>query len=103
MEYEYKCNVNINTNRFLIIPRGFQWFSNLLWTADTTTTLGTLRDMKNLKKKVIIWKQTKETSDEVVDDFDPTEDGEASEKTHCASYQAQLGLHCHLWIYIINM
>ena len=34
--------------------------------------------------------------DEVVDDLDPTEDGEASEKAHCASYQAQLSLHCHL-------
>ena len=34
--------------------------------------------------------------EEVVDYFNPTEDGEASEKTHCASYQAQLGLHCHL-------
>ena len=36
--------------------------------------------------------------DEVVDDFDPTEDGEASEKAHCASYQTQLGFHCHLQI-----
>ena len=69
-------------------------------TADTTAALGTLRDMKNLKKKVIILKQTKETPDKVVDDFDPTEDGEASEKAHCASYQAQLGLHCNLRIEI---
>ena len=40
--------------------------------------------------------QTKETPEQVVDDFNPTEDGEASEKTHRASYEAQLGLHCHL-------
>ena len=36
--------------------------------------------------------------EEVVDDLNPTEDGEASEKAHCASYQAQLGFHCHLQI-----
>ena len=36
--------------------------------------------------------------EKVVDDLNPTEDGEASEETHCASYQAQLGLHCHLAI-----
>ena len=41
-------------------------------------------------------KAAKEIPDEVVDDFNPTEDGEASEKAHCASYQAQLGFHCHL-------
>ena len=40
----------------------------------------------------------KETPDEVVDYLDPTEYGEASEKAHCASYQAQLGFHCHLQI-----
>ena len=32
----------------------------------------------------------------VVDDLNPTEDGEASEETHCASNQAQLSLSCHL-------
>ena len=34
--------------------------------------------------------------DKVIDDLDPTEDGEASEKAHCTSYQTQLGLYCHL-------
>ena len=40
--------------------------------------------------------------DGIVDDLDPTEDGEASEKAHCASYKAQLGLHCNLQM-IINI
>ena len=33
---------------------------------------------------------------EVVDDLNPTEDGEASEEAHCAPYQTQLGLSCYL-------
>ena len=36
-----------------------------------------LRSNRSLKKQ---------KPGEVVDDFDPTEDGEASEKAHCASY-----------------
>ena len=40
----------------------------------------------------IYWK----IPDHVVDDLNATEDGEASEKTHCASNQAQLSLQCHL-------
>ena len=32
----------------------------------------------------------------VVDDLNPTEDGESSEEAHCAPYQAQLSLSCHL-------
>ena len=100
------------------------WFSNLFLAAETTSTFETLRDIKNLRRKLIIitfrqnrtwtgeprkfnWKWTlvewEDEPEQVVDDLNPTEDGEASEKTHCASYQAQLGLHCHLWIYIINM
>ena len=42
------------------------------------------------------------TPEEVVDDFNSAKDGEASEKSHGASYKAQLGFHCHLWI-ITNM
>ena len=38
----------------------------------------------------------KKTPEKVVDDFNPTKDGEASEKAHCASNKAQLGFHCHL-------
>ena len=34
--------------------------------------------------------------EKVVDDLDPTEDGESSEEAHCAPYQAQLSLSCHL-------
>ena len=60
-----------------------------------------LRDQKNLKIEWVI-KATPKTPEEVVDDFDATEDGESSEKAHCSSYQAQLGFHCHLWI-ITNM
>ena len=44
---------------------------------------------------------TKESESEpykVVDDLYSTEDGEASKKAHGASYQTQLGFHCHLQI-----
>ena len=46
----------------------------------------------------IYWK----IPDHVVDDLDATEDGEASEKTHCASNQAQLSLQCHLLNHFYN-
>ena len=36
------------------------------------------------------------TPQEVVDDLDPAENGEAGEETHCASDQSKLGLRCHL-------
>jgi len=36
--------------------------------------------------------------EKVVDDLNPTEDGEASEKAHRTPNQAQLGLHRHLAI-----
>ena len=42
---------------------------------------------------LVIWEDVPE---EVVDDLDPTEDGEASEEAHCAPYQTQLGLSCYL-------
>ena len=56
-----------------------------------------MRDMKNLRIELFVGLKRK-IPEKVVDDFDPTEDGEASEKAHCASYKAQLGLHCHLQI-----
>ena len=37
-----------------------------------------------------------EEPDQVVDDLDPTEEGEASEEAHSASNEPQLGLRCHL-------
>ena len=76
-----------------------KWFSNLLLTAETTTARETLRDMKNLRIELFVGLKRK-IPEKVVDDFDPTEDGETSEKTHCASNQSQLGLHCHLRIMI---
>ena len=76
-----------------------KWFSNLLLTAETTTARGTLRDMKNLRIELFVGLKRK-IPEKVVDDFDPTEDGETSEKTHCASNQSQLGFHCHLRIII---
>ena len=42
---------------------------------------------------LVIWEDVPE---EVVDDLDPTEDGEASEEAHCAPYQTQLSLSSHL-------
>ena len=40
--------------------------------------------------------EREEESEQIVDDLDPTEDGETSEQTHCASDQAKLGFGCHL-------
>ena len=37
-----------------------------------------------------------EEPDHIVDDLDPTEEGETSEEAHCASNETQLGLVCHL-------
>ena len=65
-------------------------------TEEAPKSLGTLRDMKNLGIGWVF--ETKQKlPEEVVDDLDPAEDGEASEKAHCASNQAQLGFHCHLY------
>ena len=61
---------------------------------------GDLEGHEEPEEKGNYLKANKETPDEVEDDFNPTEDGEASEKAHCASYQAQLGYHCHLRIEI---
>ena len=55
-------------------------------TADATTAFGTLRDMKNLRIERVIFKTKPKEPEKVVDDLNPAEDGEASEKTHCASY-----------------
>ena len=33
---------------------------------------------------------------QIIDDLNPTENGEASEEPHCASDKAKLGLRCHL-------
>ena len=35
----------------------------------------------------------------VEDDLDPTEDGEASEETHCSSDEAKLGFQGHLLVF----
>ena len=76
---------------------------NFLLAAETTSTLGTLSDMKNLRwtNYHIVYnyksqfqknclKSTK--PDNKVDDLNPTEDGESCEKTHRASNQPKLRL-----------
>ena len=76
---------------------------NFLLAAETTSTLGTLSDMKNLRGtnyhiKYNIKSQfqkycLKDTKPEnEVDDLNPTEDGESSEKAHRASNQPKLRL-----------
>ena len=52
--------------------------------------------MKNLENVNKISTLKEIQPDAVEDDFDPTENGEASEKTHRASYEAQLGHQSHL-------
>ena len=44
-------------------------------------------------------KESESEPEKVVDDLDSTKNGEASEKAHGASNQAQLGFHCHLQNY----
>ena len=41
-------------------------------------------------------KQNTVLPDDIVDDLNPAEDGEASQKSHCAPNQTQLGLKGHL-------
>ena len=72
-------------------------------TTDTTSALGVLRDMKNLREEKInksgqirVYHRKSKKPQKVVDDLYSTEDGEASEKAHGASNQTQLGFHCHL-------
>ena len=76
--------------------------------ADTTSALGTLRDMKNLRTRPIVGLYSRDTHlyffeitiitgpKQVIDDLDPAKNGEACEETHCASDQSKLGLRCHL-------
>ena len=44
-------------------------------------------------------KESESEPEKIVDDLDPTEYGEACEKAHGASNQAQLGFNCHLQNY----
>ena len=59
-------------------------------TTETTSAPG-IRDMKNLKENIILFihhevKNLKlKIPEKVVDDLDPTKNGETSEETHCAS------------------
>ena len=73
--------------------------------AETTSALGTLRDMKNLNRGTIIGLHCTHTRienfeklkpEQVVDNLNPTENGKAGEETHGASDQSKLGLRCHL-------
>ena len=59
----------------------------------------TLRDKKNLTTLYVKCFLVKEKEPEdVVDDLDPTEDGEASEETHRSSDEAKLGFQGHLLV-----
>ena len=52
-------------------------------TDETTPALGILRDMKNLGNEELSKKLCE--PEKVVDDLDPTENGETSEKAHSSS------------------
>ena len=64
-------------------------FPNLFLIAETTSVQGILRDTMSLRRNEMIqnsfWDVELKEPEEVVDDLNPTEDGEASEETHCAS------------------
>ena len=85
-----------------------QIVSESFLTAVTVFALWILRDIKNLRKIPSTYYQylvvVSLEPDKVVDDLHPTEDGEASEKAHGASYQAQLSLSGHLkWRKKLNL
>ena len=46
-------------------------------------------------------KEIKRKPENKVDNLNPTKDGEAGKKAHGASYQTQLGFHCHLQVVVI--
>ena len=90
-----QCNVNINTLRellfqFLVV----KFFSSKLVVGSTS---GDLECQEKPENSISSIRKPKKP-EEIVDDFDPTQNGEACQKAHCASYKAQLGLHCHLEI-----
>ena len=43
--------------------------------------------------------ERQEEPDQVVDDLDPAEEGEASEEAHSAPNKAQLGFGCYLYVF----
>ena len=85
---------NLKVAKNIFFQRLVKWFSNLLLTADTISDLEALRDMKNLSNEKLSTKLG--LPEKVIDYLNPTEDGESSEEAHSASYQTQLGFHCHL-------
>ena len=44
--------------------------------------------------------QGQEEPDEIVENLDPTEDGESGEEAHRSTDQAQSCLRCHLYIFV---
>ena len=99
------CNIKRKYNKFLCQDVTLNYDS--FFTAESTRAFGILSAMKNLGRKFEMWfcfcnirsnwdlKEGKEPQNKV-DDLDPTEDGEASEETHCAPNQCQLSLCGHL-------
>ena len=77
MQYASQCNVNINTRRGSFSP-------HLILLCQTSS--GNLEGQEKPEDQVTDLQKQPKKPEKVVDDLDPTEDGEASEKTHCASY-----------------
>ena len=103
----YKC-CNLRTTHFAIVGIQFTFlFVRHSCLIPSTRTVSEFlvhgRNSANLERQEepgkweIVWEIQKKPEKEV-DDLDPTEDGEAGEKTHGASNQTQLGFYCHLQI-----
>ena len=77
-------------------------FSNFLFTADFTSFLEILRELTSLKWRLRYqwlncWKRWF-APEEKEDDLHPADDGEASEESHGASNETQLGLRLDLLV-----
>ena len=94
LKSRYIKNDILSISLFVILPcqMGFKSFG-YSW-----HHLG-FRDLEGHEKPET-WKvvSKRKKPEKEVNNLDPTEDGEAGEKTHSASYQTQLGFYCHLQI-----
>ena len=93
------CVISHQNIKTIKISYDLKWFSYLVFTADLTSFLLILKELKSLKiineKNNCKWQFTPEKKE---DNLDPTDDGEASEESHGASNEAQLCLRLDLLV-----
>ena len=69
---------------------------DLEWQEEPAEWVHLLHILIRVQTEKSSWEETLKKPEKEVDDLNSAEDGEASEKTHCASNQTQLGFHGNL-------